>query len=146
MASNWPPALLGSAARAIRSKSVRDAFTTNAQQSIGDAFDRLQPDARERMFANAEVFFDLEIPALVEYRPEPAAAERALKRIDIPLCVTADANNPAAPPVRAARRLAEVLGVELHHLPGGHMPYATNPETTAAIIRAAVGSKTGGDA
>ena len=138
--------LLGSAARAIRSNAVRDAFTTHAQQSIGDAFDRLQPDARERMFANAEVFFDLEIPALVEYRPEPAAAERALKRIDIPLCVMADANNPAAPPVRAARRLAEILGVELHHLPGGHMPYATNPETTAAIIRAVVGSKTGGDA
>jgi pimeloyl-ACP methyl ester carboxylesterase len=132
--------LLASAARAIREGTVRDAFRDHAHQSLGDAFDELPADARERMFANAEVFFDLEIPALVDYRPEPASA---LRRIDIPLCVMADANNAAAPPVRAARWLAETLGAELHDLPGGHMPYATEPETTAAAIRAAIDRKGG---
>jgi acetyltransferase/esterase len=130
--------LLGSAARAVRGSAVRDAFRDHAHKSIGDAFENLQADARERMFANAEVFFDLEIPALVDYRPDAAGASRALRRIDIPLHVMADATNPGAPPVRAARWLAENLGADLRELPGGHMPYATEPEVTAAAIRAAV--------
>jgi acetyltransferase/esterase len=129
--------LLGSAARAIRTNAVRDAFRDHAHQSVGDAFDDMQTDARERMFANAEVFFDHEVPALVRYRPE------ALRRIDIPLHVMADMNNAGAPPVRAARWLAETLGAELTELPGGHMPYATEPEKTAAAIRAAVNRKGG---
>jgi pimeloyl-ACP methyl ester carboxylesterase len=132
--------LLASAARAIREDTLREAFRDHAHQSLGDAFDELPADARERMFANTEVFFDLEIPALVDYRPDPASA---LRRIDIPLCVMADANNAAAPPVRAARWLAETLGAELRDLPAGHMPYATEPETTAAAIRAAIDRKGG---
>jgi pimeloyl-ACP methyl ester carboxylesterase len=132
--------LLASAAGAIREDTVRDAFRDHARQSLGDAFDELAADARERMFANAKVFFDLEVPALVDYRPDPASA---LRRIDIPLCVMADANNAAAPPVRAARWLAETLGAELRDLPAGHMPYATEPETTAAAIRAAIDRKGG---
>jgi acetyltransferase/esterase len=133
--------LLASAARAVREGAVRDAFRDHARQSVGDAFDHLPIDAQERMFANAEVFFDLEIPALVDYRP--ASASRALRRIDIPLCVMADVDNPGAPPVRAARWLAETLGTELCDLPGGHMPYATEPERTAVAIRAALHRKGG---
>jgi len=129
--------LLGSAARAIRTNAVRDAYRDHAHQSVGDAFDDMATDARERMFANAEVFFDHEVPALVRHRPE------ALRRIDIPLHVMADMNNAGAPPVRAARWLAETLGAELTELPGGHMPYATEPEKTAAAIRAAVNRKGG---
>jgi len=133
--------LLRFAARAIRANAVRDAFQDHARQSVGEAFEHLPPDARERMFANAEVFFDLEIPALVDYRP--TSTSRAFRRIDIPLCVMADANNAGAPPVRAARWLAETLGAELRDLPGGHMPYATEPEATAAAIRAAIDLKGG---
>ena len=130
--------LLASAAHAVRAGTVPDDFRIHARQSVGEAFDHLGSDARERMFANAEVFFDLEIPALVEYRADSVSAARALRRIDIPLCVMADANNADAPPVRAARWLAEVIGAEFRSLPGGHMPYATKPETTAAAIRAAI--------
>src|SRR3954468_1168582 len=133
--------LLRFAARAIRANAVRDAFQAPARQSVGEAFEHLPPDARERMFANAEVFFDLEIPALVDYRP--TSTSQALRRIDIPLCVMADANNAGAPPVRAARWLAETLGAEFHNLPGGHMPYATEPEVTATAIRIALDRKGG---
>ena len=129
-------ALLASAARAVREDTVAEAFGIHARQSVGDAFERLPTDARERMFANAEVFFDLEIPALVDYRT--ASAARALRRIDIPLCVMADANNVGAPPVRSARWLAETLRAEFRDLPGGHMPYATEPDSAAAAIRAAL--------
>jgi acetyltransferase/esterase len=133
--------LLAAAARAVRAKAVRDAFRDHARRSVGEAFARLPADARERMFANAEVFFDLEIPALVDYRP--ATASHILRRIDIPLCVMADANNAGAPPVRAARWLADTLGAELRDLPAGHMPYATEPAATAAAIRAALDRKGG---
>lgn len=136
--------LLASAARAIREGTVRDAFRDHAHQAVGDAFDDLPTDAQERMFANAEVFFDLEIPALVGYRP--ISASRALRRIDIPLCVMADTNNADAPPVRAARWLGETLGAEVRSLAGGHMPYATEPERTAAAIRAALDLKGGSSA
>jgi pimeloyl-ACP methyl ester carboxylesterase len=133
--------LLASAAGAIREHNVCEAFRDHAHQAIGGAFEGLQTDAQERMFANAEVFFDLEIPALVDYRS--AGASRVLRRIDIPLCVMADANNAGAPPVRAARWLAETLGAEFHNLPGGHMPYATEPEVTATAIRIALDRKGG---
>jgi len=132
--------LLASAAHAVRENQVADAFRAHARQSVGDAFEDLPAAAQERMFANAEVFFDLEIPALVDYRVDPATA---LRRIDIPLSVMADATNPAVPPVRAARWLADTVGAELHDLPGGHMPYATEPEATAAAIRAALDPKGG---
>jgi pimeloyl-ACP methyl ester carboxylesterase len=132
--------LLASAAHAVRENQVADAFRAHARQSVGHAFEDLPAAAREHMFANAEVFFDLEIPALVDYRADPATA---LRRIDIPLSVMADATNPAAPPVRAARLLADTVGAQLHDLPGGHMPYATQPEATAAAIRAALDPKGG---
>jgi acetyltransferase/esterase len=133
--------LLAAAARAVRADTVRDAFGDHARQSVGEAFESLPAAARERMFANAEVFLDLEIPALVDYRP--ATASHILRRIDIPLCVMADATNAGAPPVRAAQWLADTLGAELRDLPGGHMPYATEPAATAAAIRAALDRKAG---
>ena len=129
--------LLGSAARAVRENAARAAFRDHARQSVGEAFDDMQTDAKERMFANAEVFFDLEIPALVGYRPN------GLGHIDIPLHVMADVKNAGTPPVRAARWLANTLGVQLTELPGAHMPYATEPDKTAAAIRAAVNRKAG---
>jgi pimeloyl-ACP methyl ester carboxylesterase len=132
--------LLATAARAVRSNTVRDAFRDHAQQSVGEAFDGLSNELRERMFDNAQVFFDLEIPALVDHRPDLAAA---LRRIDITLCVMADANNVDAPPVRAARWLVDTLGAEFRDLSGGHMPYATEPEATAAAIRAVLDRKEG---
>jgi len=130
--------LLGSAARAIRSRTVREEFENHAQQSIGAGFDDLPPDARERMFGNARVFFDLEIPALVEYLPDRMSAARATSRIDIPVVVMGDPSRRGAPPVRAAIWLAENIGGELHGLSGGHMPYATEPQATADAIKAAL--------
>jgi pimeloyl-ACP methyl ester carboxylesterase len=50
----------------------------------------------------------------------------------------ADPRNQGTPPFRAARWLAGQLGTELHELPGGHMPYAAEPEATAAAIRRAL--------
>jgi pimeloyl-ACP methyl ester carboxylesterase len=64
--------LLESAARAVRNGTVREEFRAHVRQAIGSAFDELPLAARERMFANAEVFFGLEVPALVDHRPDLA--------------------------------------------------------------------------
>ncbi|HZA11880.1 alpha/beta hydrolase [Mycobacterium sp.] len=130
--------LLGTAARAIRHNAVREEFRNHVGQSIGEAFNDLATDAQERMFSNAEVFFDLEIPAIVGYLPDPAGASRTLQRVDVPITVMADSHNQGTPPVRAAGWLAQHFETELRYLPGGHMPYATEPETTAAAIHTIV--------
>ncbi|GAA5143352.1 alpha/beta fold hydrolase [Pseudonocardia adelaidensis] len=130
--------LLASAARAIRHSAVREEFRNHVRLSIGEAFEQLPPHLRERMFANATVFFDLEIPALVDHRPEPASLRRVLRRVDVPVTVMGDPHNHAALPFRAACWLADQLGTELRELSGGHMPYAATPEATAAAIRRAL--------
>jgi pimeloyl-ACP methyl ester carboxylesterase len=130
--------LLASAAQAVRQHAAREEFGNHVRLSIGEAFDELPPDLRERMFANATVFFDLEIPALVDHRPDPASLLRVLRRVDVPVTIMGDPSNQGTPPFRAARWLADQLGTELHELPGGHMPYATVPEATAAAIQSAL--------
>jgi pimeloyl-ACP methyl ester carboxylesterase len=132
--------LLATAARAVRTNTVRGAFRDHAQQSVGEAFDGLSTELRERMFDNAQVFFDLEIPALVGHRPDLATA---LRRIDVTLCVMADANNVGAPPVQAARWLVDTLDADFRDLSSGHLPYATEPDATAAAIRVALDPKKG---
>jgi acetyltransferase/esterase len=127
--------LSASAARAIRDNAVDEGFSEHARQSLGAAFDGLGHEARERMFANARVFLGIEIPALVDYRPDPVGA---IARIDIPVHVMADPDNGQTPPGRAARWLADFFATELRDLPGGHIPYVTQPENTAAAIRTLV--------
>jgi pimeloyl-ACP methyl ester carboxylesterase len=127
--------LLGSAAHAIRDNAVRDEFRNHARQSVGDAFDTLAPEARERMFSNADVFFELEIPAVATYRRDLVSTSSGLGQIDIPLVAMADPLNQGAPPFRAAKWLAHQFDTEFCDLPGGHMPYVTQPEATVAAIR-----------
>jgi acetyltransferase/esterase len=127
--------LLRSAAHAIRDNAVRDEFGNHVRQSVGDAFDALAASARERMFSNAEIFFEFEVPAVATYRRDLVSATGALRRLDIPFVAMADPLNQATPPFRAAKWLAHHFDTEFRELPGGHMPYATQPETTAAAIR-----------
>jgi pimeloyl-ACP methyl ester carboxylesterase len=138
-------ALLASRARALRPGALSTEFHGHVRQSVGAAFRRLPPDARERMFANAAVFFDVEIPALVDHRPDPAGLVRALRRQDLPITVMGDPRNQGSPPFRAARTLADRLGTPLRELIGGHMPYATEPDATAAAIRAVLAGPPGAD-
>ena len=130
--------LVASTAGAVRHHTVPAEFANHARRSVGAAFDEFPPDDRERMFANADVFFDLEVPAVASYRPDPVSAANALHRIDLPITVMGDPANHPAPTFRAARWLADHLHIEFCELPGGHMPYATKPDTTAAAIRGAL--------
>jgi pimeloyl-ACP methyl ester carboxylesterase len=128
--------LVRTAAAAVRTGRIEDALTDHARAVLADAFDRLPPDSRARMLANAQVFFDLEVPALVRSLPDIATLSRALDQVDIALTFMADPDSRDAPPVRAARWLADRRHTALRELPGGHMPYLTEPGKTAEAIRA----------
>ncbi len=126
--------LVASAASAVRRRRVAEGFLEHVHQSVGSSFDALAAEAKSRMVANAEVFLDFEIPALAGYRQGLAGALAAMPPEDLPFTVMADRQNRGTPPFRAAATLAERLGIALRHLPGGHMPYATDPDNTAADI------------
>lgn len=130
--------LARSAAAAVREGRLDDAFAAHVRTALGDSAERLAPAARDRMAANAEVFFDLEVPALVHTAPDAARVSLVLDTAGVPVTFMADPAGAGSPPYRAARRLASLHGSELVPLPGGHMPYATEPAGTAAAIRAAL--------
>jgi acetyltransferase/esterase len=127
--------LVESAGAAVRHQSVDAAFTDHVRTVLSDAFDQLPAPLRARMAANAQVFFDLEVPGLVNSLPDATGLSRLLARVDIPMTCMADPEGRNTPPFRAASWLAKCLGTELHELAGGHMPYATEPPSTAAAIR-----------
>jgi len=81
---------------------------------------RLPPSSLVRMLDNAQVFFNLEIPALVTSSPDIAALSRLLDQADIPLTFMADPAAGDTPAVQAARWLAGRRRTALHELPGAH--------------------------
>ncbi len=51
----------------------------HAHEVLGNTFDRLPPELRERMYANAAVFFGgVEVPGLVGYLHDVGPLARAL--------------------------------------------------------------------
>lgn len=121
---------------AVRHHSVDAAFDDHVHAVLGDAFDQLPTRLRTRMAANAQVFLDLEVPGLVNSLPDAASLSRLLARVDVPMMPMGVPEGHNTPPFRAARWLADRLGTEPYELAGGHMPYATEPHSTAAAIRA----------
>ena len=102
------------------------------RQNVGDAnFENLDPQLRERMLGNAEVFFYIELKAFVSYVPGP----EALAEVKVPVQVMAGADNRGVYLYEAAEWVAEQLGTELKELPGGHAPYFDRPEEMVETIR-----------
>jgi pimeloyl-ACP methyl ester carboxylesterase len=95
-----------------------------------EAFEKLDPELRERMLANAEIFFGLEFGTIGPYRPD----EASLAVVEIPVR-TMVGSSSLPPLVEASRWLATHLNVELETLPGGHTPYFDRPEEMAEAVR-----------
>ena len=123
------------ASAAIRAGETGTAMEAHAREALGDVFDRLSPALRDRMLANARVFFDLEVPALVRSLPDADRVSRLLGRTNVPVAPMAGPENPKSPPYQATRWLADRLGVAVRHVPGGHMPYAVEARATGDAIR-----------
>ncbi|HEX6444468.1 MAG TPA: alpha/beta hydrolase [Streptosporangiales bacterium] len=123
------------AAAAVRDGSTAAAFEEHARTALGATYDLVPTHLRERMAANAELFFGIEVPALLRSMPSPDDIRRTLARAAVTVHCLASVEDPQSPPHRATRWLADELGIGLTTIPGGHMPYVTEPAVTAATVR-----------
>jgi pimeloyl-ACP methyl ester carboxylesterase len=107
-----------------------DAFLRFA---YGDELvDQLDPDLRERMYANAEMVFTIEMPAFQGYRPD----EAALRSLDVPVRVLVGDDQAVPLFSEAASWLAERIGTVVVASPGAHGPHLSHPSELAAFIAA----------
>ena len=106
-------------------------------RSVGgdEVYDSLEPALRERLLANADVLFDIELVPFVNYEPTPGD----LTSMRVARAVTAGAANrdPTAPGhwrYESAQLLAAHLMTDLVELPGGHMAYLSDPHAFAEAL------------
>jgi pimeloyl-ACP methyl ester carboxylesterase len=106
-------------------------------RSVGgdEVYDSLDPALRERLLANADVLFDIELAPFVAYEPTP----EDLASMRVPRSVTAGAANrgPTTPGhwrYESAQWLAVHLMTNLVELPGGHMGYLGDPHAFAEAL------------
>lgn len=96
----------------------------------------VEPQVRERMLSNAEVFLGMELGAFIEYLPTP----EELSSVKVPHIVTAGAENRDPNAVyhhgyEESQWLATQMHTELLELPGRHAPYLTHPTAFADALR-----------
>jgi pimeloyl-ACP methyl ester carboxylesterase len=89
------------------------------------------PELRERMLANAEMVFSVELPAFQPYRPDPDA----LARVQMPARVVVGEQQELPFFREAAEWLAQQLGTQVSSTPGAHGPQFSDPDALAATIR-----------
>jgi pimeloyl-ACP methyl ester carboxylesterase len=95
-----------------------------------EVFEDLDPQLRERMLGNGEIFFGPEMGAFEPYRPD----EAALAAVEVPVRVMV--GTESAPFfAEVARWLADSMKVEAEELPGGHTPYFDRPQQMAETLR-----------
>lgn len=95
-----------------------------------EVVDGWSPALRERMLANADMVFGLELPAFQSYRPD----ESALAAITAPIHVVVGAEQQAPFFREAAQWLAGCVGTSVQDWPGAHGPQFTCPSELADAI------------
>ena len=122
-------ALVGEAMQRGGPEAALDAFLRFA---FGDStVDAWRPELRERMLANGEMVFSVEMPAFQFYRPDEG--QLAQCRVPVTVLVGEDEQLPFFH--EAARWLAQRLGTTVRPAPGAHGPYFTAPARLAAALR-----------
>ena len=95
-----------------------------------EAFENLDPQLRERMLENGEIFLGTEMGAFEPYQPD----EASLPTVEVPVRIMV--GTESAPFfAESARWLADRLNSELETLPGGHTPYFDRPHEMAETLR-----------
>ena len=120
-------------------RGAAEAFLRNVGGD--EVYDSLDPALRERLLANADVLFDVELAPFVAYEPTP----EGLSSMQVPRAVTAGAANrdPTAPGhwrYESAQWLAAHLMTDLVELPGGHMAYLGDPHAFAEALGPLLGA------
>ncbi len=89
------------------------------------------PGLRERTFANAAMFFSIELPAFAAFVPD----RDLLPVSGVPLTVVVGEDNRDGWYGAAARWLVEGAGANRVEIPGGHAAFETHLEDFVALIR-----------
>ena len=97
-----------------------------------DLVDQLDPDLRDRMYANADMVFTTEMPAFQRYRPD----EARLGSLNVPLHVLVGEDQVVPLFAEAAAWLAERTSTVVVSSPGAHGPHLSHPSALAAFIAA----------
>ena len=110
-------------------QAALDAFL---RFGFGDAVvDAWPPGLRDRMLANAEMLFSVEMPAFQAYRPDEARLVGC--RVPATVLVGEDEHIPFFH--EAALWLATRLGTTVDPAPGAHGAYFTAPAALASTLR-----------
>lgn len=126
--------LITHTAAAIERGGIAGALEEHARQELGDTFDKLSPQRRQRMFDNAEQFFEAELPGFATSMPDAEILATKLKTTRLPVLAVA---SPSEGPLRQTSQwVADQAGTALRELPGGHLPHIDEPTATAELIRA----------
>lgn len=105
-----------------------DAFLRFA---YGDELvDQLDPVLRDRMYANAEMVFTIEMPSFQSYRPD----EARLDSLSVPVHVLVGEDQVVPLFAEAASWLAERLGTVVVTSPGAHGSHLSHPSALAEFI------------
>jgi pimeloyl-ACP methyl ester carboxylesterase len=95
-----------------------------------EAFENLDPQLRERMVANGEIFLGIEMGVMEPYQPD----EATLAAVEVP--VRAMVGTESLPFfTETTQWLANRVNVEVERLPGGHTCYFDWPEEMAQTLR-----------
>jgi pimeloyl-ACP methyl ester carboxylesterase len=108
-----------------------------------DVFESLDPDLRDRMLGNGEVFFSLELEAVRSYLPTP----EQLGEVRVPCVVAAGVDNrdPTGSLhwfYESSQWVAGHLGAQFIETPGMHVPQASHPAALVEVLRPLLGKLT----
>jgi pimeloyl-ACP methyl ester carboxylesterase len=121
--------LIGGAMEAGGPEAALDAFLRFA---FGDGIVDAWPSAlRERMLANAEMIFAVELPAFQAYRPE----EDRLAGCQVPVTILVGEDEQMPSFHEAAQWLANQLMTTVGTAPGAHGPQFSAPHDLASALR-----------
>jgi pimeloyl-ACP methyl ester carboxylesterase len=110
--------------RALKENGPKGAMEMFIRTNAGDAaFGGLEQPLRERMLANGERFFAIELAMFMSWIP----SETELRSARVPIRVVAGEGNRGTDYYAASEWLAQSLGTDVGELPGRHVPYLTDP-------------------
>ncbi len=138
-----PPVLangaeIGAAFQAMVEQGLATSGPRGAQEKLcryffSDAnYDNLDPELRNRMLGNAEVFLGIELPALVQFVPDAAA----LSACTVPALAAAGIESRGHWVHDSSAWVADQMGTSLKEIAGAHTPYLDHPDDLAQSIRA----------
>jgi pimeloyl-ACP methyl ester carboxylesterase len=116
---------------AMETGGARDALAAFLRFAFGDeVVDGWTTPFRDRMLANADMVFAVELPAFQTYRPDPDAIATLAK----PALVAVGEQQQLPMFSEVADWLAHALGVDVVRTPGAHGPQFTHPRELAAVV------------